>query len=157
MHAPSGDWSTEIERVLLSDYCSTFKPPWLDRLSLLEFETWWPRPQGHLGRFQFYDICVIRSCTLLQDLNLGPQITTACHSTSESWTVRLTSNTFFFQKRVFQKYFKYFWMFEIFKSFAVFSKGRPHWSRFGLELKVPFWGYYFYLVLFLSSVIIVNQ
>ena len=30
MHAPSGDWSTEIERVLLSDHCFTSKPPQLD-------------------------------------------------------------------------------------------------------------------------------
>ena len=30
MHPPSRDWSTEIERVLLSDSCSTSKPPWLD-------------------------------------------------------------------------------------------------------------------------------
>ena len=27
MDAPSGDWSTEIERVLLSDHCSTSKSP----------------------------------------------------------------------------------------------------------------------------------
>ena len=30
MHAPSGDWSTKIGRVLLSDHCSTSKPPRLD-------------------------------------------------------------------------------------------------------------------------------
>ena len=31
INAPSGDWSTKIERVLLSDHCSTSKPPRLDK------------------------------------------------------------------------------------------------------------------------------
>ena len=30
MHTKRGDWSTEIERVLLLDLCFTSKPPWLD-------------------------------------------------------------------------------------------------------------------------------
>ena len=36
-------------------------------------------------------------------------------------------------------------------------KAIPRWTRFGLELKVPFWGYYFYLVCVPFSVIIVKQ
>ena len=37
MHAPSGDWSTKIERVVLSDHCSTSKPPQLDSQNKFAF------------------------------------------------------------------------------------------------------------------------
>ena len=36
MHAPSGDWSTKKEKVLLSDHCSTFKPPF----NVFKFQIW---------------------------------------------------------------------------------------------------------------------
>ena len=40
MYAPNGDLSTEIEKVLLSDHCSTSKPPWLDGIKKLILGDW---------------------------------------------------------------------------------------------------------------------
>ena len=82
------------------------------------------------------------------------------HSNSELWTVRLT---------LFLNILKTLKNFEVFKklfvhkkriviNLAVFSKGiQLQWTEFGLELKVPFWGYYFYLVCVPFSVIIQVQ